>query len=81
VGLTIRNVTYFGSQPWPFPHSLMIAFTAEYLSGDIVVDESEIAEAQWFGPTDPFPKVPPLGLSIAGNLIHANLPSRPDSAR
>jgi NAD+ diphosphatase len=80
VGLKIRNVTYFGSQPWPFPHSLMIAFTAEYLSGNIVVDESEIAEAQWFGPSDPFPKVPPLGLSIAGHLIHANLPSRPGGA-
>ena len=76
VGLKVRNVAYFGSQPWPFPHSLMIAFTAEYVSGDIVVDESEIAEAQWFGPDDPFPKVPPLGLSIAGHLIHAHLPAR-----
>jgi NAD+ diphosphatase len=80
VGLKIRDVTYIGSQPWPFPHSLMIAFTAEYVSGNIVVDESEIAEAQWFGPTDPFPKVPPLGLSIAGHLIHANLPPRPGGA-
>ena len=76
VGLKVRDVTYFGSQPWPFPHSLMIAFTAEYVSGDIVIDESEIAEAYWFGPDDPFPKVPPLGLSIAGHLIHAHLPSR-----
>lgn len=77
VGLKVRDVTYFGSQPWPFPHSLMIAFTAEYVSGDIVVDASEIAEAQWFGPSDPFPKVPPRGLSIAGHLIHANLSPRP----
>ncbi len=76
VGLKVRNVRYFGSQPWPFPHSLMIAFTAEYVSGDIVVDEGEIAEAAWFGPDDPFPNVPPLGLSIAGHLIHANLPPR-----
>ena len=76
VGLKVRDVAYFGSQPWPFPHSLMIAFTAEYVSGDIVVDESEIAQAQWFGPDDPFPKVPPLGLSIAGHLIHAHLPAR-----
>ena len=81
VGLKVRDVTYFGSQPWPFPHSLMIAFTAEYVSGDIVVDASEIAEAQWFGPSDPFPKVPPRGLSIAGHLIHANLSSRPGSGQ
>lgn len=81
VGLKVRNVRYFGSQPWPFPHSLMIAFTADYVSGDIVVDESEIAEAAWFGPDDPFPNVPPLGLSIAGHLIHAHLPPRGGGAR
>ncbi len=76
VGLKVCNVSYFGSQPWPFPHSLMIAFTADYVSGDIVIDENEIAEAAWFGPGDPFPNVPPLGLSIAGHLIHAHLPKR-----
>jgi NAD+ diphosphatase len=76
VGLKVRNVQYFGSQPWPFPHSLMIAFTADYVSGDIRIDESEIAEAGWFGPDDPFPNVPPLGLSIAGHLIQAHLPRR-----
>ena len=76
VGLKVANVRYFGSQPWPFPHSLMIAFTADYVSGEIRVDESEIAEAAWFGPDDPFPKVPPLGLSIAGHLIQAHRPAR-----
>ncbi len=76
VGLRVRGITYFGSQPWPFPHSLMIAFTAEYASGSITIDESEIAEARWFGPQDPFPSVPPVGLSIAGHLIQANLPTR-----
>lgn len=81
VGLKVRDVSYFGSQPWPFPHSLMIAFTAEYVSGEIVVDASEIAEAQWFGPSDPLPKMPPRGLSIAGHLIHANLSSRPGSGQ
>lgn len=74
VGLKVRNVQYFGSQPWPFPHSLMIAFTADYVSGTIQVDASEIAEAAWFGPGDLFPKVPPLGLSIAGHLIEAHRP-------
>ena len=76
VGLRVRNVQYFGSQPWPFPHSLMIAFTADYVSGTIRIDESEIAEASWFGPDDPFPSVPPLGLSIAGHLIQAHRPTR-----
>ena len=76
VGLKVRNVQFFGSQPWPFPHSLMIAFTADYASGTIRIDESEIAEAGWYGPDDPFPNVPPLGLSIAGHLIEAHRPRR-----
>jgi len=76
VGLQVRDLAYFGSQPWPFPHSLMIAFTAQYAGGDIVVDQSEIAEARWFGPHDPMPPIPPLGLSIAGHLIQAHLPQR-----
>ncbi|MDO8277170.1 MAG: NAD(+) diphosphatase [Burkholderiaceae bacterium] len=74
VGLRVRNVRYFSSQPWPFPHSLMIAFTAEYDSGEIRVDETEIAEARWFGPQGEWPKTPPRGFSIAGELIAANLP-------
>jgi len=74
VGLRVRDIRYFGSQPWPFPHSLMLAFTAEYESGEIRVDETEIAEAAWFGPGDVMPKYPPRGFSIAGELIHANLP-------
>ena len=74
VGLKVRDIRYFGSQPWPFPHSLMIAYTAEYDSGDIRVDETEIAEARWFGPGDVLPPVPPVGISIAGALIQAHLP-------
>lgn len=76
VGLVVTNLQYFGSQPWPFPHSLMLAFTADYVSGEIRVDETEIAEAAWFGPSDPMPLVPPIGLSIAGQLIAAHLPRR-----
>lgn len=73
VGLRVRDLRYFGSQSWPFPHSLMIAFTAEYDSGEITVDPSEIAEARWFGPGD---ELPPFatGISISGELIRANLP-------
>jgi len=74
VGLRVRDLKYFGSQPWPFPHSLMIAFTAEYESGEISLDENEIAEATWFGPGDELPRVPPVGFSIAGQLISAHLP-------
>lgn len=73
VGLKVRDIRYHGSQPWPFPHSLMIAFTAEYESGDIRVDQTEIAEARWFGPGDEIPRIP-HGISIASHLINAHLP-------
>lgn len=73
VGLRVHNLQYFGSQPWPFPHSLMVAFTAEYLSGEIAVQEDEIAEARWFGPHDTLPDIAGR-ISIAGLLIRANLP-------
>ena len=74
VGVRVRDVAYFGSQPWPFPHSLMLALTAEYVGGEIRVDETEIAAAAWFGPGEVMPKVPPRGFSIAGELIHAHWP-------
>lgn len=73
VGLRIGQLEYFGSQSWPFPHSLMIAFSAEYVSGEITVDQREIAEARWFGPDDILPEIPPP-VSIAGLLIGAHLP-------
>lgn len=73
VGLKVGNLQYFGSQSWPFPHSLMVAFTADYVSGDIRVQEDEIADARWFGPGDPMPDIAPR-ISIAGWLIGANLP-------
>jgi NAD+ diphosphatase len=74
VGLRVHNLRYFGSQSWPFPHSLMIAFTADYLSGEIRVDQHEIAEADWFGPQDELPEYAPA-ISIAGELINAHLES------
>lgn len=73
VGLRVHRLSYFGSQSWPFPHSLMIAFTAEYLSGDIKVDGIEIAEAAWFGPGDALPDYP-TRISISSTLIQAHLP-------
>jgi NTP pyrophosphohydrolases containing a Zn-finger, probably nucleic-acid-binding len=67
VGLKVKNIEYFGSQPWPYPHSLMIGFTADYDSGEIQVDGKEITNAQWFG-TDQIPRIPSK-MSIAGELI------------
>ena len=57
VGVEVKNIRYFGSQPWPFPHSLMIAFTAEYAGGELRPDGVEIEEARWFEPGD-LPKLP-----------------------
>jgi NAD+ diphosphatase len=67
VGVELKNIRYFGSQPWPFPHSLMIAFTAEYAGGEIRPDGVEIEEAAWFEP-DQLPKLPPP-ISISRRLI------------
>lgn len=67
VGITVKNIRYFGSQPWPFPHSLMVAFTADYDSGDLIPDPLEIADASWFAP-DNLPGIPPPP-SIANRLI------------
>jgi NAD+ diphosphatase len=67
VGITIKNIRYFGSQPWPFPDSLMVGFTAEYAGGDIRIDGREIVAADWYA-RDNLPKVPP-GISIARKLI------------
>jgi NAD+ diphosphatase len=67
VGITVKNICYFGSQPWPFPDSLMIAFTAEYAGGEITLEEAEIADANWFKPNE-LPAVPPP-ISIARRLI------------
>lgn len=75
VGLKVTNLRYFGTQSWPFPHSLMIAFTADYAGGDIRVDGEEILEARWFGPGDALPIIT-KGISISGALIEAHLPLR-----
>ncbi len=47
-GIKVKNIRYFGSQPWPFPNSMLIAFTAEYSSGEIKEDGEEIVHAAWF---------------------------------
>jgi NAD+ diphosphatase len=67
VGIDLQNIRYFGSQPWPFPHSLMLGFTAEYAGGDFVLQEDEIEEAGWYT-ADNLPNIPPP-LSISRQLI------------
>lgn len=67
VGIQVTNVRYWGSQPWPFPHSLMLGFHAEYAAGDIVCDPTEIVDANWYR-RDALPPIPP-GISIARRLI------------
>ena len=67
VGLLLGDVRYVSSQPWPFPHSLMLGFEAQWASGEIVIDETEIVDAQWYRP-DTLPMIPP-GMSIARTLL------------
>jgi NAD+ diphosphatase len=67
VGIRIKNIRYVASQPWPFPNSLMIGFTAEYDAGELVLEQSELADAQWFA-ADNLPEIPPK-MTIARRLI------------
>ncbi len=67
VNVVVDNIRYFGSQPWPFPNSLMIGFIADYKSGEIKVDLEEIAEAHWFS-LKTLPHLPG-SISIARRLI------------
>ena len=71
VGVQVTDLRYFGSQCWPFPNSLMIAFHAEYAGGEMRANPDELADAQWFTP-ESLPQLPPW-LSIARALIEARL--------
>ena len=71
VGVKVKNLRYIDSQPWPFPHSIMVGFIAEYESGEIRCQENEIDDAQWFS-VDALPTIPPP-FSIAGQLIAKTL--------
>ena len=66
-GIKIKNVKYFGSQAWPFPDSLMIAYTAKYKSGEIKIDYTELSDARWFD-SGSLPEIPGHP-SIARELI------------
>lgn len=67
VGISIKNIRYFGSQPWPYPNSMMIGFIADYDNGHITVDGKEIESADWFD-IDNLPKIPDK-ISIAREII------------
>lgn len=71
VGVKLGKIEYIDSQPWPFPHSLMCGYIAEYASGDIKIEEKEIVDAQWFD-IDDLPLIPPK-FSIAGRLIEETI--------
>ena len=68
--IRVKNIRYFGSQSWPFPSQLMLAFNADYDGGDINLQVEEIADAQWFDP-EHCPASPKPG-SIAYRLIEAS---------
>lgn len=74
VGLSVTNLQYKGSQPWPFPNSLMLGFHADYQSGEIVCNDEEIAEAKWFR-YDDLPNRPG-STAISGWLIDAFVQER-----
>lgn len=66
--IEVTNIRYVASQPWPFPHSLMMAYMADYRGGDLKIDEKELIDAAWFR-YDQLPlQLPPPG-TIARRLI------------
>lgn len=71
VGLRIQNLRWFKSQPWPFPYSLLLAFHADYVAGEIKLQTDEIEEAHWFR-YDALPLLP-NPVSLAWQLIHSEL--------
>jgi NAD+ diphosphatase len=76
VGLAVRDLRYFASQPWPFPHSLMVAFTARHAGGDIRIDGREIVDAGWYR-AGSLPRIPER-ISVARRLIDWFVESRGD---
>ena len=80
VGIRVRKISYFASQPWPFPHSLMVGFTAEYEAGEIAADRVEIIEAGWFSAErmPPIPERPSIARRLIDWFIENNTsPSSP----
>lgn len=68
-GVDVDQIEYLGSQPWPFPHQIMLGFRARYAGGDVAVDGAELEDARWFDRAH-MPPLPPVG-SIATAMIDA----------
>lgn len=79
VGLKVKNIRYFGSQPWPFPNSLMLAFTAEYESGELQINHDELEDGGWYHFSQ-LPK-PPAQKSIARSMLQWFIQQQQDAAR
>ena len=76
VGIEIRDIKYFDSQSWPFPSQLMVGFTAEFASGSLSINESELSDARWFRIDELPPDIDiPTTFSISGRLIRSAFPS------
>ncbi|MGM8849113.1 NAD(+) diphosphatase [Salinicola halophyticus] len=73
VGVDVGRVSFFKSQSWPFPHSLMMGFFAEAASRRIRIDGEEIVDAAWFRPQK-LPQLPPV-YSISRQLIDTHCES------
>lgn len=69
VGISVANIRYFASQPWPYPSGLMVGFTAEYAGGKLTLQHSELADGGWFR-RDSLPPIPGK-MSLARKLIDA----------
>ncbi len=74
-GVEVTDIAYVASQPWPFPHQLMVGFSARYASGEVRPTDPEIDAAGWFAP-DALPELPPSGISIARRMIEGYLLQR-----
>ena len=70
VSVKVKNITYYGSQSWPFPSQLMLSYHAEYESGEVKPDGIEIDKADWFNYQE-LPQVPTGNISISGQLIES----------
>lgn len=81
-GIAVQNIRYFGSQPWPFPHSLMVAFTAEYAGGEIALDGEELETADWFtaDALPPYPPPPSIAHALIRRFIDTSVRSASNSS-
>ena len=76
VGIRVKEIAYFASQPWPFPSQLMVGFTAHHAEGELRINEDEISDARWF-PVSELPRDIdlPTNYSISGRMIRSAFPN------